>query len=55
MGGGALGKDHFGSTLRGISPVYGDKYMKKALRMGDLLHPEHLKKQLHRLLDWKIR
>ena len=48
-----LGKDHFGSTLRGISPVYGDKYMKKALRMGDLLHPEHLKKQLKRLLDWK--
>ena len=44
-----LGKDHFGSTLRGISPVYGDKYMKKALRMGDLLHPEHLKKELKRL------
>ena len=48
-----LGKDHFGSTLRGISPVYGDKYMKKALRMGDLLHPQHLKTQLKRLLDWK--
>ena len=48
-----LGKDHFGSTLRGISPVYGDKYMKKALRMGDLMHMEHLKTQLKRLLDWK--
>ncbi len=48
-----LGKDHFGSTLRGISPVYGDKYMKKALRMGDLAHPEHLRRQLKRLLDWK--
>ena len=48
-----LGKDHFGSTLRGISPVYGDKYMKKALRMGDLKHPEALRRQLRRLLDWK--
>ena len=48
-----LGKDHFGSTLRGISPVYGDKYMKKALQMGDLKHPETLKKHLKRLIDWK--
>lgn len=48
-----LGKDHYGSTLRGISPVYGDKYMKKALRMGDLKHPEALRKYLKRLLDWK--
>ena len=28
----------FGSTKRGIAYVYGDKYMKKTLRMGDLLH-----------------
>lgn len=48
-----LGKDHFGSTLRGISPIYGDKYMKKALQMGDLKHPETLKKHLKRLIDWK--
>ena len=48
-----LGKDHFGSTLRGISPIYGDKYMKKALQMGDLKHPETLEKHLHRLIDWK--
>ena len=48
-----LGKDHFGSTLRGISPIYGDKYMKKALQMGDLKHPETLKKHLRRLIDWK--
>ena len=48
-----LGKDHFGSTLRGISPIYGDKYMKKALQMGDLKHPEALEQHLHRLLDWK--
>ena len=48
-----LGKDSFGSTLRGISPIYGDKYMKKALQMGDLKHPETLEKHLHRLIDWK--
>ena len=48
-----LGKDHFGSTLRGISPIYGDKYMKKAIMMGDLKHPEALEKHLKRLIDWK--
>lgn len=48
-----LGKDHFGSTLRGISPIYGDKYMKKAIQMGDLKHPETLEKHLKRLIDWK--
>ena len=48
-----LGKAHFGSTLRGISPIYGDKYMKKALQMGDLKHPKALEEHLHRLIDWK--
>jgi len=48
-----LGKDAYGSTRRGISPIYGDKYMKKALQMGDILHPETLKKHLKRLIDWK--
>ena len=31
-----LADKKYGSTGRGISPVYGDKYMKKALRMCDL-------------------
>ncbi len=48
-----LGKDSYGSTRRGISPIYGDKYMKKALQMGDLLRPESLKKHLKKLIDWK--
>ena len=48
-----LGKDHFGSTLRGISPIYGDKYMKKAIMLGDLKHPQALEKHLRRLIDWK--
>ena len=53
VGGGAPGQGSLRLHAARISPVYGDKYMKKALRMGDLLHPEHLKKQLKRLLDWK--
>lgn len=48
-----LGDAKFGSTRRGISPVYGDKYMKKGIRMGDLLYPETYKKQLKNILDWK--
>lgn len=43
----------FGSTRRGISPVYADKYMKKAIRMGDLLHPEYLKSRLETIVEWK--
>ena len=48
-----LGEKKFGSTRRGISPVYADKYMKKTLRMGDLLHMEHLKERLRDLVEWK--
>ncbi len=48
-----LGKDSYGSTLRGISPIYGDKYMKKALQLGDLKHPETLRHHLRKLIDWK--
>ena len=33
----------FGSTRRGISPAYSDKYMKKALRMGELADRDALK------------
>lgn len=43
----------FGSTRRGIAPVYADKYMKKTLRMADLLHPELLREKLDNLLEWK--
>ena len=48
-----LGDAKFGSTRRGIAPVYGDKYMKKALRMGELLHPERMAQRLKGILDWK--
>ena len=43
----------YGSTRRGIAPVYADKYMKKTLRMADLLHPALLREKLDNLLEWK--
>ncbi|MFI3169266.1 MAG: adenylosuccinate synthase [Faecalibacterium sp.] len=44
----------FGSTKRGIAYVYGDKYMKKTLRMGDLLHlDDAVKKRLATMVDSK--
>lgn len=48
-----LADKKFGSTRRGIGPVYADKYMKKALRMGDLLHPELLLDRLKDIMEWK--
>ncbi len=48
-----LGKNAYGSTRRGIAPVYADKYMKKAFRMGDLLEMDGLKKRLGAILEWK--
>ena len=41
-----LGDRKYGSTRRGIAPVYADKYMKKGIRMGDLLYPDTLKESL---------
>ncbi len=43
----------YGSTRRGIAPVYGDKYLKKAIRIGDLLDEEYLKKILPGIVEWK--
>ena len=43
----------YGSTRRGIAPVYGDKYLKKGVRMGDLLDPVALKSRLAGILEWK--
>ena len=44
----------FGSTRRGIAYAYGDKYMKKTLRMGDLVHlDEGRKRHLATIVEWK--
>ena len=43
----------YGSTKQGIAPFYSDKYQKKTIQAGELLHPEHLKAHLQDLLEWK--
>jgi len=43
----------FGSTRRGIAPVYGDKYLKKGIRMGDLRNKEALKIHVEQIVEWK--
>jgi adenylosuccinate synthase len=48
-----LGDKKYGSTRRGIAPVYGDKYMKKGIRIGDLLDTGTLKQKLSDIIEWK--
>lgn len=43
----------YGSTKRGIAPVYGDKFMKKTIMLGELFYPDYLKKRLEGILEWK--
>ncbi len=48
-----LADKKFGSTRRGIAPVYADKYMKKGLRMEDLLHLDSIAEKVHDIVEWK--
>ena len=48
-----LADKKFGSTRRGIAPVYADKYMKKAFRIGELLHPERMYARVRDIVEWK--
>ena len=48
-----LADKKFGSTKQGIAPFYSDKYQKKTVLAGELLHPAHLKEHLKDLLEWK--
>lgn len=48
----ATGKP-YGSTRRGIAPVYADKYMKKVFRMGELLNTSLMYKRLPDIVAWK--
>jgi adenylosuccinate synthase len=48
-----LGDKKFGSTRRGIAPVYADKYMKKSIRMLDLFDFGTLKEKLADIIEWK--
>ena len=48
-----LADKKYGSTKQGIAPFYSDKYQKKTILAGELLHPEHLKEHLQDLMEWK--
>lgn len=50
---GRLADKKFGSTRRGIGPIYGDKYMKKAIRMGELADMDMLRERLKDIVEWK--
>lgn len=43
----------YGSTKQGIAPFYSDKYQKKTVMAGELLHPEYLRNHLADILEWK--
>ena len=48
-----LGDRKFGSTRRGIAPVYADKYMKKTFRMGDLLDFDDIRGKMGDIVAWR--
>ena len=48
-----LGGKKYGSTKQGIAPFYSDKYQKKTILAGELLHPDLLKAHLADILEWK--
>lgn len=48
-----LADKKFGSTKRGIAPVYSDKYSKKSVRVGDLLFPDALPELVGGIVEWK--
>ena len=48
-----LADKKFGSTKRGIAPIYADKYLKKAFRMGELRNMRLLKQRIPDIVEWK--
>lgn len=48
-----LADKKFGSTRRGIAPVYADKYMKKGIRMEDILHLDDIYEKLCDIIEWR--
>jgi adenylosuccinate synthase len=49
-----LGKNAYGSTRRGIAPAYGDRTVKKAVQIGEVLYPARLRARLEQICDWKL-
>lgn len=49
-----LAGEKYGSTQRGIAPVYADKYLKKGIQVGELLLGKaHLKRRIDAIIEWK--
>ena len=48
-----LADKKFGSTRRGIAPVYSDKYSKKGIRMEDLYDMDSLENKVKDIVEWK--
>lgn len=48
-----LADKKFGSTRRGIAPVYSDKYSKKGIRMEDLYDMDSLAGKVKDIVEWK--
>ena len=48
-----LADKKYGSTKQGIAPFYSDKYQKKTILAGELLHPAHLREHAEELAEWK--
>lgn len=42
----------YGSTMSGIAPVYGDKYLKKGIQAGELLYTGYLEGHLKSVLEY---
>ncbi|MFO7180557.1 MAG: adenylosuccinate synthase [Pseudomonadota bacterium] len=42
----------YGSTKNGIAPAYGDRHLKKGVRIGDLLDPIARKDAVERAVEW---
>lgn len=47
-----LGSRKYGSTLSGISPVYGLRHMKKGIQAGELLHEAYLEEHVASVLEY---
>ncbi len=48
-----LADKKYGSTKQGIAPFYSDKFQKKTIMAGELLHPAHLREHMRDILEWK--
>lgn len=42
----------YGSTMSGIAPSYGHKYLKKGIQAGELLYPDYLKEHVKDVVDY---